>query len=214
MSLTLGLAAFFSAARGASRRTALRAKQRDFGPTTDSAISRAFRHGPTSDPQVLRDAAGELARCGCDGITVLVMQVADIVELELVFGREAAEEAIDQALGRLTRVARGRGTALRTASDTFALLMPDVEPHTLVHAVEAALGPTRCIEFELDGDEIVVVPELVARALEPGECAASAHDVLCRDLARARSTEQRRREYLRLERESHTRPASLAAQRR
>jgi hypothetical protein len=214
MSVTLSLAAFLSAARGASRRTASRAVRSGFGSAGDSPITRAFRRNSIPGPQALRAAADELLREGCAGVTMLVMQLADVVELELVFGRDAADEAVDEAIGRLTRIAAGNGMAVRTAPDTFALLVPDIAPEVLVRTVEVALGRTRCIEFELEGDEIILVPDLMARVVARDESVAQAYDLLCHDLVRIRSSEQRRRDYLRRERESHTRPAPLASARR
>jgi hypothetical protein len=131
-----------------------------------------------------------------------------------VFGRDAVEAAVDEVLGHLTRAAQGRGRVVRTEPDTFALLMPDAVPDELVCRVQSGLGRSRCIEFELDGDEIILVPDVMARLAGPDEPAAAVYGVLCDDLARLRAVEQRRRDYLRRERESHTRPAALAAARR
>jgi hypothetical protein len=103
---------------------------------------------------------------------------------------------------------------VRTEPDTFVLLMPDVVPEHLVADVQSGLGRSGCIEFELDGDEIILVPDVMARGVAAREPVPAVYENVCADLARVRAVEQRRREYLRRERESHTRPAALAAQRR
>jgi hypothetical protein len=210
MSLTLSLAAFVSAARRGSRRTEHGDVASRFG--SDNAISRAFRRGPAPDLKALRAAADALRRRGA--VSMLVMQVADIVELELLFGPDAVEEVVEEVLAQLTRAAGGRGRALRTGPDTFVLLMPGAAADELVRAVQAGLGRTRCIELELDGEEIILVPDVMARTVGKGEAVAAAYESVCGDLARLRADEQQRREYLRRERESHSRPGALERRQR
>jgi hypothetical protein len=214
MSVSLSLAAFVSAARGGSGRTTSARGAPRLAGRRDNLISRAFRRSPAPDRTALGAAADALRRGGRTSLALLVMQVADIVELELVFGRDAVEAAVDEVLSHLTRAAGGRGRAVRTEPDTFVLLMPDVVPEHLVADVQSGLGRSRCIEFELEGDEIILVPDVMARGVAAREPVPAVYETVCADLARVRAVEQRRREYLRRERESHTRPAALAAQRR
>jgi GGDEF domain-containing protein len=209
MSLTLSVAAFVSAARGASRRAAPSRGERRFADTSGSSMSRALRRSPAPDRRALAGAADALRRARGATVALLVMQVADIVELELVFGREAVDAAVDEVFRQLTRAAAGRGRVVRTEPDTFALLMPDVDVEQLVANVQAGLGRSRSIEFELDGDEIILVPDVMGRTVAPGEALPAAYESVCGDLVRMRGLEQQRREYLRRERESHTRPAPL-----
>lgn len=209
MDVTLGLAAFVSAARGGWRRTASTGGERRFADSGGNAISRALRRSPAPDRRALGAAADALRRGRGTTVALLVMQVADIVELELVFGREAADAAVDEVFTHLTRAAAGRGRVVRTEPDTFVLLMPDVGVGQLLANVQSGLGRSRCIEFELDGDEILLVPDMMGRVVAAGETAAATYESVCGDLAHLRGAEQQRRDYLRRERESHTRPTPL-----
>lgn len=209
MSLTLSVAAFVSAARGGSRRTAPDRGERRFADTSGNSIARALRRSPAADRRALSSAADAVRRTRATAIALLVMQVADIVELELVFGREAADAAIDEVFTHLTRAAGGRGRVVRTEPDTFVLVMPDADIEQLVANVQAGLGRSRCIEFEFDGDEIILVPDVMGRIVAAGETVPAAYEAVRGDLVRTRGLEQQRRDYLRRERESHTRPAPL-----
>ena len=213
MSLTLSVAAFVSAARGGSRRTAPDRGERRFAESADSSIARALRRSPAADRRALVTAADAVRRTRGTTIALLVMQVADIVELELVFGRDAADAALDEVFTQLARAAAGRGRVVRTEPDTFVLLMPDAPVEQLVASVQAGLGRSRCIEFEHDGDEIILVPDVMGRIVAAGETVAAAYGAICGDLVRLRGVEQQRRDYLRRERESHTRPAPLQPRR-
>lgn len=213
MSLTLSVAAFVSAARGGSRRTAPGRGERRFAESADSSIARALRRSPAADRRALVTAADAVRRTRGTTIALLVMQVADIVELELVFGRDAADAALDEVFTQLARAAAGRGRVVRTEPDTFVLLMPDAPVEQLVASVQAGLGRSRCIEFEHDGDEIILVPDVMGRIVAAGETVAAAYGAICGDLVRLRGVEQQRRDYLRRERESHTRPAPLQPRR-
>jgi GGDEF domain-containing protein len=213
MDVTLGLAAFVSAARGGSRRAAPGRGERRSAETAGSSISHALRRAPAADRRALAAAADALRRARGTTIALLVMQIADIVELELVFGREAVDAAVDEVFAQLTRAAAGRGRVVRTEPDTFVLLVPDVGIDQLVTNVQTGLGRSRCIEFEHEGDEIILVPDVMGSIVAPGQPVPAAYEAVCGDLVRMRGLELQRRDYLRRERESHTRPAPLPARR-
>lgn len=209
MSLTLSVAAFVSAARGGSRRTASVVRERFAADSTGNSIARALRRSPAADRRALGAAADALRRVRGTELALVLMQVADIVELELVFGRDAVDGAVDEVFAHLARAAGSRGRVVRTEADTFVLLVPGVDVDQLVASVQTGLGRSRCIEFEYDGDEIILVPDVMGRIVAPGEPVPAAYEAVRRDLERTRGLEQQRRDYLRRERESHTRPASL-----
>ena len=167
---------------------------------------------PEPDGDALR-LAGEVmlrsARRARRSLSILVMQLHDLPELELVFGCAAADEATDEAITQLTRIAARKGLVVRTAHDTFTLLMPDTSAEALADAIHAGLGTPCCIEFELEGEEILLVPEVMVRAVGATESVGDAYETSCRDIARARRDEKQRRNHLRIERESHTRPMRL-----
>lgn len=142
-------------------------------------------------------------------LAMLMLQLYDLPELELVFGTDAVQEVSDRAMAALEGVAGRTGFAVRTAPDTFALLMPDAKAEEVLEALQDRLGKPCCIEFELDGEEILTLPDVLARAVSNTETVEDVHESLRRDIANARGAEACRQDYLRRERESHTRPAQL-----
>lgn len=140
---------------------------------------------------------------------MLMLQLYDLPELELVFGTDAVQEVSDRAMAALEGVAGRTGFAVRTAPDTFALLMPDAKAEEVLRALQDRLGKPCCIEFELAGAEILTLPDVLARAVSDTETVEDAYESLRRDIGNAREAEARRQDYLRRERESHTRPPHL-----
>ena len=142
-------------------------------------------------------------------LSVLVLQLHDLPELELVFGSRAAQEVVAKTMAKLVHLSPRKGLAVHTGPDTFALLMPDTEDDAAWAAVEARLGNLCAFEFDVDGEELVLVPEVMIGTVDGTESVREAYERLCRGLAKARLWEQRRQTYLRRERESHTRPMRL-----
>jgi GGDEF domain-containing protein len=142
-------------------------------------------------------------------LSVLVLQLYDLPELEVVFGSRAAKEVVAKTMAKLVHLSPRDGFAVHTGPDTFALLMPDTEDDDALGAVEAFLGKPCALEFDVDGEELVLVPEVMVGTVNGTESVQEAYERLCRDIAKARLWEQRRQKYLRRERESHTRPMGL-----
>ncbi|HWI81972.1 hypothetical protein [Ramlibacter sp.] len=198
MSAVSGLGALASAAGGSSQADA-------------AGVHPAGVDGPRHRMCVAGEKLRQAARCRAQPLGMLVVQIHDLRELELLFGSGAGAEAARLALAELTRLGGRTGLALRTAADTFTLLMPDACAEDLVEAIEARLGKVYAIEFELGAHEIILVPDVLARRVRSTESVAEAYATLCSDIVQARSCEQRRQEFLRRERESHSMPASLTA---
>lgn len=158
---------------------------------------------------VLGDKMCEAARRQARSVGMLIMQMEDLAELEVLFGARAADEVLRRAMAELTGLAAGGGFVLRTAADTLTLLTPGQDAEDLLDGLEAQLGKSCAIDFELDHEEIVIVPDVLARRVRASETVAQAYDTLCQDLVHQRSCAQRRHDYLRRERESHTGPSPL-----
>jgi hypothetical protein len=141
---------------------------------------------------------------------MLVVQVPDVQELGDLFGPDYAERAAECVMGDLKRLVRNEGLAARTAMDTFTALMPTLDAQELLEQFVERPGRTYVIEFELRRQEIVLVPNVMARRVGASESIANAYATLCRDIVQSRAYEQRREDYLRRERESHcSRPMRL-----
>ena len=152
-------------------------------------------------------AAGEAmlaaARRHHQSLSLLVLQLPDLAELDLVFGRDAADKAIDGVLTQLTAICHRKGLLARPGTDTFALLMPGVSGEELHRALQRRLGKACSIEFEFDDEDILLVPEVLAHTIGPLESVREAYQGLCLLFERERHLRRRREDYLNRERESH-----------
>jgi hypothetical protein len=97
---------------------------------------------------------------------------------------------MDEALTQLMGIAGDSGFAARTAPDMFTLLMP-MQAQAMVMAIQARLGKPCCIDFELEGREILLVPEVMVRSVGATESFRAAYATLCKDIIDARSGKQR-----------------------
>lgn len=169
---------------------------------------------PEPDMQSMLVAGKELlrrARGAKQCLNMLVMAVHDLAELELVFGRAAAAEAIDEVLTQLTHIAGRNGLAVRTAPDVFTLLMPAISVEALLRALQRTLGKPCCIEFELEGQEILLVPDVMVRPIEDSDSVEGAYRKLCEDIADTRWRRRPRDRDAAGERDSHTPAQELHA---
>ena len=113
-------------------------------------------------------------------LSMLVFAIRDLPELEGVFGHAAAKQALAIAAGKLTSVA-SKARAVRTAPTLLTLLLPGWESQRAADAVFAAFGKPCCIELQVDGQGVVVLPELAVHTV--GRQTASIgqiYDHLCR----------------------------------
>ena len=146
-------------------------------------------------------------------LSVLVFDISDLPELECVFGVQAAEEIIAQTAAALQRLAARRGLAVQTGPTVFTVLLPGVGRDAALDVIGAALGRPCCIELDVGGHEIVLVPEFLVKTVF-GDTASlrEIYESLCRDIAQSRLKEERRKKYLTQERESHSRPMTMKLQ--
>lgn len=191
----------------------LRGPRSGFGPrgpascepasTVPCAIARAaqqapgidFEHPtvPQPDPALLRTAGEQVLRTArALGRTpaLAVMQIDDLPELELVFGRRGVERVIQAVMAGLTRAAAGHGLVVRTAADTFALLMPGGGAGAAIAALQARFGKPCTIEIGFGRDEILAVPDVMVHPLGPQDSVAQVYADLCRYVAKARKHRQ------------------------
>lgn len=181
----------------------------------DVSLASNFLHLPEPDEELLSVVGEKMvaaARASGQPITLVVMQVYDLPEVELVFGRSAAEEVIDEVMTQLTRMAARKGFVVRSKADTFALLIPGMNAQATMAALGARFGRPCAIEFELGEDEILLVPDVKVHTLDAGESLREVYTRVGRLIARERGREQLRCEYLRSEREAHT-PIGLSCAR-
>jgi GGDEF domain-containing protein len=142
-------------------------------------------------------------------VTVLMFEQGDLPELHALFGSSAAR-AVASAFGaRLRQLAGSGGAAVRSEGSTWTVVLPGHGAERALAAVQRVLGPGLATEVEVDGEEIVLVPRMAIHTV-----AADASPMLhiYREMRgkidRAHALELRRQEYLRRERESHSRPAA------
>lgn len=203
MSITLSFAGLFMAASGGNRSAASALAR-------DAAAPKRRQHGPELESldvegeRMVRAARRRDRRSG-----LLVLKLSDLPELELVFGREAADEVVDDLMTELAELAGRTGLAVRTAPDTFALLIPGLEGTEVHRALQARLGKACCIEFELDEEEVLAVPEIMARTIGETQTVRAAYETMCAEIETEHRLEESRRDYLRREREAHTVPMEL-----
>lgn len=219
MSLVFGPAAFVPAAGGNPQSVARHPAPPDGDAPRVHAATRTAAAQPLrrnwaierARLAALGEKMCEAARRQARSVGMLILQMEDLAELEVLFGARAAHEVVRRAAAELTELAADGGLVLRTAADTLTLLTPGHDAEDLLDGIEARLGKSCAIDFELDHEEIVIVPDVLARRVRSGETVAQAYDTLCHDLVHQRSCAQRRHDYLRRERESHTGPQPEAA---
>lgn len=181
-----------------------------------------------------RTAAGNVARTGwqhhrqamlaaCEGmlrraelgkqpLSIAVFDLSDLPEVESLFGPDVAKQVIAQVTSRLQCIATSRGLAVRTGATVFTVLMPGYSRDRAHLAIQKFMGRPCRIELDTGDDEIVLIPGFKVHTLRAeSDSLPQVYQDLCRDISDARDAEQRRREYLQRERESHTRPMELQA---
>jgi GGDEF domain-containing protein len=146
-----------------------------------------------------------------EAVTVLMFEQGDLAELHAIFGSPAAR-ALASAFGaRLRRLVGAQGVAVRCEGSTWVALLPGHDTERALAAVHRALGRGLATEVEVNGEEIVLVPRMAIHTVA-AEVASMLH--IYREMRgkidRAHALELRRQDYLRRERESHSRPAPLA----
>ena len=161
------------------------------------------------DKQVLFEVGRKmlLQATSSQPLSLLVVVIDDLPELEMVFGEKAAREAIDKATAELRRLTTKKGAVLWTSPSVCAVLLPGFTRDQAVAAVADTLGNPLCIEFDADDHEIVLVPEFRVETVGDESSVEELYESICRDIDQVLLSEQSRQKYLEHERESHVQHA-------
>lgn len=141
-------------------------------------------------------------------MTVVVFEQVDLPELHEVFGAEAVQAVVADFTAKLKVLAGAGGLAVRADATTWAVLLPGHDAEGTVAAVKNAMGAGLAVEA---GEEILLVPRIAMHAI--GERAATMRAIyreMREKIRNAHVSELKREAYLRRERESYTRPSTLA----
>jgi len=161
-----------------------------------------------------REGGKLLARARRAGrpLSVVVFEFDDLQEAHAIYGPALGRTLLAGVARQLEAAAGGYGVAARTGKTQFSLALPGLDRDEALAAVQGVFGQACCIEFDADGDEIVLVPEVLADAVPDIGSIGDCQRQLAADLGRLREEEQRRVLYLQRERERHSsRPMELAA---
>lgn len=150
---------------------------------------------------------------GCP-VTVLVLELNDLPEVEYLFGARLAKHAVAKTSTKLRQVAGRGGTTLPIDSVTSAVILPGVESKDVLERMQAQFGKPCCLELDDEAEDVVLVPDFALQTVDgPAPSFERLVAALRRQIEDARSSTQRREDYLKRERESHTRPMGLTGNR-
>jgi diguanylate cyclase (GGDEF)-like protein len=164
---------------------------------------------------LVREGDALLARCqrADRRLALVVIEFPDLQEVQQIYGRRIGQKVVERVVSRMRRIAGVRGLAARTGRTQFTLLLPGKGRHEAYAAVQRVLGQPSRIEFDAGDSEIVLVPDMGGEA---ADAATRTVDEVYREvagtIARQRSNEARRQEWLTRERMRHSRPMSLPPQ--
>ncbi len=179
----------------------------------ESLPSQALQ-GPAADKHAMCETGEQMLRSARERdepLSILVLELFDLPELQLVFGEEAACEAVNSVMIELKQVSGTKGFVARADPDTFVLLMPGAKSEDVMQSLRERLGKACCIEFEVAGEEIVEVPDVMARTLSATDTVEESYRMMRNVMEADRRLEECRRLHLLRERESYTAPAALPA---
>lgn len=146
--------------------------------------------------------------------SLVVLDCSDLLEVREIYGNRIARTLTLRLSAKLAEIAGDRGLAARTGPAEFAVLLPGTTRERAVQVLQQVLGSPSRIEYEAGDSEIVLVPEVLLGEIgEDADELAALHRLLSRKLAAAREHEALRRRYLRRERERHSRPIPMPAER-
>jgi GGDEF domain-containing protein len=138
-------------------------------------------------------------------IAMAMVTLADLPEVQMLFGKRAARKVIGAAHARLRKVAGRRGFVCRSGPASFAVLVPGFSDETGSAPLRAALVRATSIEMEVAGEEIVVLASFAITELE----SATPMEQACRELSRRIVGEAQQR--LQLQRRATRKRRSAAA---
>lgn len=153
-----------------------------------------------------------LAQSRRDGepLSVIVFDQSDLPELRSIFGSAAVRQMVARIGATLDALAGRRGFAVRTEATEFTVLIPGHDVEQALARIRQTLGDSYAIEVGAQHDEILLVPDFLARTV-PAD-AASVEEVyqsMRAAIGQAQRDQQRRQRHLQRERESHSARAAL-----
>ncbi|MBI5277894.1 MAG: GGDEF domain-containing protein [Burkholderiales bacterium] len=167
------------------------------------------RSGLHNSMGLARAGDAMLAQSGGAGALV-VLEFSDLLEVNEIYGRETSRKLQQRVVDRIRVLAGARGLAARTGRTQFAVLLPGHSQEKAEAAVKRVLGKPSRIEFDAGDSEIVLVPDILCRAVQPGDdSVGDLHLATSARMADQRSRELRRHREMQRQRERHSRPMSL-----
>ncbi|HYF41078.1 MAG TPA: GGDEF domain-containing protein [Ramlibacter sp.] len=142
-------------------------------------------------------------------LSLAVFDCADLLEVRKIYGSRLSRQLMARTARKFAAVAGDRGIAARTGPAQFTVVFPGLTRDKALQAIQRVLGHPPRIEFDAGHSEIVLVPEYAVDTAGESASVQDMHRSLCASLAQASEWEQRRRDYLQRERESHSRPMGL-----
>jgi GGDEF domain-containing protein len=180
--------------------------------------SRSLRISPTQERWAANRAAlyevgdtmvAEALRSG-EPMSVVVFEQVDLPELHAIFGSAAAQALVERFNAKLKLLAGSRGVALRAGATTWAVLLPGRDSGAAMRVLGKVLGPSLAVEAAVEDEELLLVPRVCVHPVGSGaESMRSIYREMREKIRRAHEHELLRQDYLRRERESHSRPAPL-----
>lgn len=183
-------------------------------PHADAGKTAGTARSFSSNRAALADLGNTMLAQSCrDGepLSVVVFDQSDLPELGSIFGSEAARHMVARIGATLHALAGSRGFAVRTGATEFTVLMPGHDVEQALACIRQALGDSYAIEVGAQHDEILLVPDFLARTV-PAD-AESIEDVyrsMRAAIGRAQRDQQRRQRHLQRERESHSTRSALS----
>lgn len=137
-------------------------------------------------------------------LSVVVFDEGHLPELGSLFGPEMAERMVAKLAKTLQGMATRKGLVIRTEATALTVLLPGFDGDRALAAVRQALGATGSIDFDADGEEIVLVPDFLVRTLySDSSSIQEICEAMRRDITRSQQQERRRKLSLQRERESY-----------
>jgi GGDEF domain-containing protein len=127
-----------------------------------------------------------LARCRSRSqpFTVALVELTELPELRKLFGRSTEDEIVAMAELKLRTVATSRGLAVRTGYTQFSLLLPGRHAQDALQGLRTALGRAGCLEHDVGGEELVLLPNVKLDAVGPEHTGIGAtYHELCQAMA-------------------------------
>jgi GGDEF domain-containing protein len=146
-------------------------------------------------------------------LSVAVFDCADLLEVRTIYGGRIARKLMGRIVAKLTNLTADRGLAARTGPAEFTVILPGMGRDKAMAAIQRVLGKPTRIELDAGDSEIVLVPPFVVDAIGTDTTSMDAfYEDLRAELSQINLHEESRQNYLRRERERHSRPMPLHSQ--